>query len=61
MTSFSFQHLASGYDTIECAYYLTISDVGSGIDYVALIAERDAMRLAKMRYKTIELATLNAE
>jgi len=40
--------LASGFDTVECAYYLTPHSKSS-LDFVMLMAERESLRQAKIR------------
>lgn len=42
------RHLLSGIDTVECAYYLRASGT-CGIDFERLTAQREELRLAKVR------------
>jgi hypothetical protein len=52
-----FQRLISGYDTIECAYYLLPTDSFS-LDYIALGAEKEALaRQTKTKQKPIQLGS----
>ena len=46
----AFQKLLHGHDTVACAYYLHRRDTGAdGIDFERLVAEKEALRQAKMR------------
>src|SRR3569832_2624791 len=46
----AFQKLLHGYDTVACAYYLQRRDTAAGgIDFERLVAEKEALRRAKMR------------
>ena len=47
----TFRHLLSGFDTIECAYYLTKTS-GSAFDFSRLEQEKGAMKSAKIRRPT---------
>jgi len=44
----SFQHLLTGYDTIECAYYL-MSENGCLLDFESLAIQKDELARAKIR------------
>lgn len=56
MSHVPFHLLASGYDTIECAYYLTVISGGNGMDWVGLTAQRDMLRASKIRNTVINLS-----
>ena len=53
----SFRSLLTGYDTIECAYYLRAVNPDARFDFTALIAERDALKQRKSKSKAIMLGT----
>ena len=44
--------LLSGFDTIECAYYLN-AGAGCGIDFVALRTQQEFMRQSKHRESAV--------
>ena len=44
-----FRPLLTGHDTVECAYYLAALP-GCTLDYQALAAEKESLRLAKVRH-----------
>lgn len=52
-----FRHLLSGFDTIECAYYLAKRSASS-LDFAALEAEKASLKLAKAKHpKPIKLGS----
>ena len=55
----TFQHLLSGHDTVECAYYLK-PDTHCSLNYEQLAAKKEAMRLLKVRGSTQPI-TLGSE
>lgn len=52
--SVKFQHLVSGYDTVECAYYMVQNEVNK-LDYVALAAQKEMLKAAKQKQMPMEL------
>ena len=53
----SFRHLLTGYDTIECAYYLS-NKPGSTFDFAMLEVEKENLKFAKSRHsKTLRLGS----
>lgn len=53
----SFNHLISGYDTIECAYYLLPTDSFS-LDFIELAAQKESLaRQTKTKQKAITLGS----